>query len=127
MNEEERTGGPFAALGIEPTLELARVKRAYFEAVARTPPYRDAAAFARVRTAYEQLKRPGGLEAAYLSAPLASSRELSALREHYVKVLAEAGQRASGRRAIEQRAPAFIEAAASTSLAAFIAARRRRD
>jgi hypothetical protein len=121
MNSPPDPNDPFATLGLEPTLQPARVKRAYFEAVVRTPPYRDAPAFARVRAAYEALIRPGGLEAAYLAAPLALGRELSALRARYAPALAEARQRASARREGDERLPAFLEAAASTPLEAFIA------
>ena len=113
---------PFRVLGLEPTLEPARVKRAYFAAVARTPPYRDAEAFARVRAAYETLVRPGGLEAAFLAAPLVASGELSALRQRYATPLAEARQREIARTERAERLPDFIAAAAATPLTTFIAA-----
>jgi len=109
----------FAALGIEPTLDGARLKRAYFEAVGRTPPHRDAEAFRRVRAAYEALSRPGGIEAAYLSAAGASEREIAVVRARYAPLLAEARERIRARRAEQQRVPAFIEAASSSTLAAF--------
>src|SRR6185503_20684653 len=61
---------PFALLGMAPTLDLAAVKRAYFDALARHPPHVDSAGFQQVRGAYEALTRPGGLAAAYLASPV---------------------------------------------------------
>jgi len=112
---------PFSVLGIEPTLDASRVKRAYFEAVARTPPHRDAEAFRRVRTAYEALGRAGALEAAYLAAAIDVPRELAPLRERLAPALGQARERAAGQREREQRVAAFVDAASSSTLAAFIA------
>ena len=62
--------GPFAVLGVAPTLDGATVKRAYFAALARHPPHQDAEGFQRVRSAYEALSSPGALAAAYLASPM---------------------------------------------------------
>ena len=112
---------PFAVLGIEPTLDSARVKRAYFEAVARTPPHRDAETFRRVRAAYEALGRAGGLQTAYLSAPIDLAHELAPLRERYAVALAQARDEVSRQREREQRVTTFVDAASSSTLAVFIA------
>jgi hypothetical protein len=119
MNGSTPLSEAFAALGIEPTLDPLSVKRAYFAAVAQTPPYRDALAFGRIRSAYEALMQPGGLEAAYLLAPLDAARETAGLRERYGSALAEARQRIASQHADEQKVQAFV-AAATTTLSAFL-------
>lgn len=126
MSDPAPPSDAFATLCIEPTLDPLRVKRAYFAAVARTPPYRDAAGFARVRGAYEALMQPGGLEAAYLLAPVDATRETAALRKRYGAALEEARKRALARQAGEQKRQAFI-AAASTGLSAFLERLPRRS
>jgi len=52
---------PFAVLGIAPTESLAEVKRAYFAMLSKHPPHSDPVGFHRVRSAYEQLMKPGAL------------------------------------------------------------------
>jgi curved DNA-binding protein CbpA len=64
------TADPFRVLGLDPTLDRAAIKRAYFAAVQRTPPHSDPEAFRRVRTAYEQLQSPSQVQTAYLQGPL---------------------------------------------------------
>jgi hypothetical protein len=81
-------GGPFAVLGIAPTLDAAVVKKAYFAALAAHPPHRDPEGFARVRAAYEALSVPGALAAAYLASPLDLDGELSRYRERFDAALA---------------------------------------
>ena len=61
---------PFMVLGIAPTLDGRAIKRAYFEAVKRTPPHVDAAAFQRLRAAYESVSDGTQLMAAYCRAAL---------------------------------------------------------
>jgi len=62
--------GPFAVLGIAPTLDLGAVKRAYFAALPRHPPHADPAGFARLRGAYDALQSPTARASLTLSAPL---------------------------------------------------------
>lgn len=52
---------PFAVLGIAPTESLADVKRAYFAVLSKHPPHSDPVGFHRVRSAYDQLLKPGAL------------------------------------------------------------------
>jgi curved DNA-binding protein CbpA len=46
---------PFGVLRISPTLELAPIKRAYFDALKDRPPHGDPARFRELRSAYEAL------------------------------------------------------------------------
>lgn len=72
---------PFATLGIAATSDMARVKQAYFAALAKHPPHSDPEGFRRLRQAYEALMRPGALRAAYLHAPLDLNAELAAYED----------------------------------------------
>ena len=72
---------PFGVLGIAPTRDMAVIKRAYFAALKLHPPHKDAAAFQRLRTAYETLSSPAKLAAAYLGAPIDAKAELAAYAE----------------------------------------------
>jgi len=74
---------PFATLGIAPTLDPARVKQAYFTALAKHPPHRDPEGFGRVRAAYEALSSPASRAAAYLASPLDLEAELARYRERF--------------------------------------------
>lgn len=68
---------PFATLGIAPTQSMAAVKQAYFAALARHPPQKDPEGFQRLRRAYEELTRPGGLRAAFMNTPVDVPAELA--------------------------------------------------
>jgi hypothetical protein len=59
---------PFSILGIDPTLDAATVKRAYFQQLTLHPPHKDPEGFRCLRAAYEVLRQPSGLAAAYLEA-----------------------------------------------------------
>ena len=67
---------PFAALGLEPTLDPLQVKRAYFAALQRHPPHADPEGFRRIRDAYEALSAPAALEQAYSRHPVDLDAEL---------------------------------------------------
>lgn len=69
---------PFSVLEIAPTLDQARVKRAYFSELQKHPPHTDPEGFRRLRTAYEALTRPGALPLAFISAPFDVAAELDA-------------------------------------------------
>ena len=103
-------------LGIPPTLDRAAVKRAYFDALSRCPPHRDAEAFARVRGAYEALTRPGGLEAAWLLLPVDFEAEAAPIRDRYDAALDQARQRARERREGELIVSRFVERASTSSM-----------
>jgi hypothetical protein len=82
---------PFTVLGLPaPTLDEAEVRRAYFAAVQRHPPHRDADAFRRVRAAYESLATPVGRAAAMLMAPLDVGASLAPLRRRFDEAVARA-------------------------------------
>jgi len=91
--EHEPSSDPFAILGIAPTCDRGVVKRAYFEAVKRTPPHGDATAFRRLRSAYEALSSPRGLANAWLCAPLDSDHELQRWDARFAPRLADARTR----------------------------------
>lgn len=108
---------PFDVLGIAPTRESARVKRAYFAALVKHPPHQDPEGFRRLRAAYELLSKPGGLSTAFVAAPLEVAAELAqwnaTWRESIDRATAEV--RAAG----EQRVAAkrFVERVSRLSLA----------
>jgi hypothetical protein len=81
---------PFEVLGIEPTLDVAAIRRAYFRAVTAHPPHADAKAFRRVRDAYERLATPAAAAAAFLAAPIDAPAALSPLRRRFDEALARA-------------------------------------
>jgi curved DNA-binding protein CbpA len=100
---------PFALLGLEPTLDAAAVKRAYFAALARHPPHQDAEGFQRVRGAYEALSSPGGLAAAYLASPM-NVRELAdEARARFDVAMQRASAAALAARAEEESLAQFLE------------------
>ncbi|KIG16178.1 hypothetical protein DB30_04896 [Enhygromyxa salina] len=69
---------PFRVLGLEPTLERAAIKRAYFGLLRHHSPHADPEGFRRIRDAYEQLSGDG-LAAAWSVAELDLERELQAI------------------------------------------------
>lgn len=93
---------PFEALGLAPTLDPGGVKRAWFAALARHPPHADVEGFRRVRAAYEELTRPGGLAAAFMSHPPDFDAELARLaarvEPRLAAIKAESAGRAAGTR-----------------------------
>ena len=100
---------PFATLGLAPTTELGQVKRAWFSALPKHPPEADPDGFRRLRDAYEQLIRPGGLMAAYAAAPVdlaAVSAQYEARFESAIQAAASAVvERQSTSQAVQQ----FVE------------------
>ena len=61
---------PFAVLGLSPTLDLQKVKQAYFQGLNQHPPHSDPVGFRALRAAYEALDHPERLCKAYLETPL---------------------------------------------------------
>jgi curved DNA-binding protein CbpA len=100
---------PFAVLGVEPTLDAATVKRAYFAALARHPPHQDAQGFQRVRGAYEVLSAPGGLAAAYLASPMNVRRLADEARERFDAAMERASAAALATRAEGETLAQFLE------------------
>lgn len=74
---------PFSILGIDPTLDVATVKRAYFQQLTLHPPQKDPEGFRHLRAAYEMLKQPGGLAAAYLEAGVDLEAALVPYRQRF--------------------------------------------
>jgi curved DNA-binding protein CbpA len=100
---------PFAILGLEPTLDAAAVKRAYFAALARHPPHQDAERFQRVRGAYEALSSPGGLAAAYLASPMDVRKLADEARARFDAAMQRASAAALAARAEEETLAQFLE------------------
>lgn len=74
---------PFSILGIDPTLDATAVKHAYFQKLTLHPPQKDPAGFRYLRAAYETLKQPGGLAAAYLEAEVDVGAALVPYRQRF--------------------------------------------
>lgn len=115
---------PFVVLGLAPTLDLARVKRAWFAALKLHPPHKDAGAFRRIRDAYEALEAPGGLESAYARAPIDLDQELRALGERLDAPLAAALAEVRRGVQVERRRRRFVETYSRLSLAEAVARSR---
>lgn len=101
--------GPFAVLGLAPTLDVATVKRAYFAALARHPPHQDAEGFQRVRSAYEALSSPGALAAAYLASPMNVQELADEARERFDAAMQRASEAVLAMRAEEETVTQFLE------------------
>lgn len=98
-----------AVLGLPPTLNLAAVKRAYFDALARHPPHQDPEGFQRVRSAYEVLTRPGALAAAYLTSPVDVRRLAEEASARFDAALKKASEAALTTRQREEAVAQFVE------------------
>ena len=81
---------PYAILGLAPTLDAGKIKRAYFAAIAKSPPHVDAEAFRRVRQAYETLLAEDRRARAFLAAPIDEASELAAFDARWAARLAAA-------------------------------------
>ena len=81
---------PFSILEIEPTLDVAAVKRAYFRQLTLHPPHKDSEGFRCVRAAYEVLKQPSGLAAAYLEAGVDLEAAMAPYRQRFDAAFLEA-------------------------------------
>ncbi len=68
---------PFDVLGIGATFDLQVIKRAYFAAIAKTPPHVDPAKFRQTRDAYELLLSDETRVLAFLRVPV-KAEEMSA-------------------------------------------------
>jgi|GEM_PF-1714503 len=81
---------PFSVLELQPTLDAAAVKRAYYKQLGLHPPHSDPEGFRILRAAYEALSAPGALAAAYLNAPFNLAPALAAYEETLGAALATA-------------------------------------
>jgi curved DNA-binding protein CbpA len=99
----------FAVLGLEPTLDPAAVKRAYFAALARYPPHQDAEGFQRVRAAYEALSSSGALAAAYLASSVNVRKLADEARERFDAAMQRASEAVLAVRVEEETLTQFLE------------------
>ncbi len=106
----------FAILGLSPTMDAARIKRAYFAALQRHPPHADAEEFRQVREAYERLASPEGRLGAYLDAPIDVDAAAAPFESVAAALTRIAAQRLETETAAAKRA-ATIEALSRATLA----------
>lgn len=69
---------PFDVLGIPATLDLQTIKRAYFSAIAKTPPHADPPKFRQIRDSYESLLSEEKRVLAFLRQPIRADEEVAA-------------------------------------------------
>jgi hypothetical protein len=112
----------FAILSILPTLDLSEIKRAYFTAVAKSPPHVDPARFRRIRDAYEALAPLEARARAFLEAPVDATAAVASYKARYAGRLHELRNEALSRRHAAGRVRCFAEFAATTSLSEAIRA-----
>jgi len=115
---------PFAVLGIPATLDLGQVKRAWFRALPRHPPHQDPDGFRRLRAAYEELTRPGGLAMAFAASPIDTAATLAHWNERFearIVRLTEDARRAEADSTVIAR---FVDATSRISFAEALAASR---
>ncbi len=96
-------------LNLAPTLDRGALKRAYFAELAKHPPHSDAEGFRRLRTAYEALSAPGGLERAFATAPPDLGALLAGYRARFDDALATAATTALEEGTQTERVRAFVE------------------
>lgn len=103
------TENAFVVLGIAPTIDVSLIKRAYFAALAKTPPHVDPEGFRRLRKAYDELLLPATRALAFLRAPADDQPELAHWEERFGARVRHA--QAEGRRAAlaSKAADRFIE------------------
>jgi hypothetical protein len=90
MSGNDREPSPFVVLGIEPTLDIAAIKRAYFALLTKHPPHRDQEGFKRIRAAYEALGSFGDVVSFVLRHAVDPAKELPTYRERHDAPLARA-------------------------------------
>jgi len=117
--ESPNTSNPFLELGLAPTLEVGRIKRAYFAAVARHQPHQNAQAFQRIREAYEKLLRPGDRALAYLSAEIAAEEQAECASPYDQRIDA-ARSAATSARVDREKIDRFVALAETSSLARMV-------
>ena len=113
---------PFAVLGITPTLDPGKVKRAWFAGLARHPPHDDSAAFRRLRSAYEALTRPGGLVLAFAASPIDSVAELARWNDRFAAAVASAAEEAEQANTKAMAVTRFVERLSKLTLVEAITA-----
>jgi curved DNA-binding protein CbpA len=83
---------PFEVLGLEPTLDHAAIKRAYFTLLPRHAPHADPDGFRRLRDAYETLTGPELIEV-WATANVDVERQLDRIERELGPRIADAKQR----------------------------------
>lgn len=99
----------FAVLALSPTLDAGAIKRAYFSALAKTPPHVDPEGFRRLRQAYEQLSDPAQRTLAFLRAPADSSAELARWEARWGERVTSASQAVKQRQQASHAVALFVE------------------
>ena len=113
---------PFASLGIEPTLDPAQVKRAYFAALQRHPPHADPEGFRRIRDAYEALATPAALARAYSDRPVDLEAELRKWEDQFAASIAAVTRAREERERSSEAIQRFVEELSGRTLAEAVAA-----
>ncbi len=99
---------PYFVLGLESTLDVARIKRAYFSALSRTPPHIDPEGFRRLRAAYEALTDEKTRTLRFLQTPPDAAGELERFERTWGKRIAEARARAQREQEASRAVERFI-------------------
>ncbi len=99
---------PFGVLGLPPTLDPARIKRAYFAALAKTPPHQDGDGFRKLRKAYEQLTQPGSLALAFLRASGDPATDIAQWEGRFLTRVNEAREASQATRLASRATEEFI-------------------
>jgi hypothetical protein len=95
MTREDPHLSPFGILGIEPTLDVAAIKRAYFALLTKHPPHQDQEGFKRIRGAYEALGNLADVVSFVLRQAPPEALLLQGYRERHDTALAQARQSAA--------------------------------
>lgn len=95
MSWDDGQESPFKVLGIQPTLDLAAIKRAYFALLTKHTPHQDQEGFKRIRAAYEALGSFGEVVAFVLRHAPDPAHELPTYRERHDAALAHARETAA--------------------------------
>jgi len=107
---------PFVTIGSPPTLDVTLIKRAYFAALAKTPPHSDPEGFRRLRAAYESLTDDKARALAFLRAPFDSARELMLFEATWGPRIAAVRERAARAQEEAHAVEGFVEHISRISL-----------
>ena len=116
------TEDPYLVLALAPTLDAAKIKRAYFAAIAKSPPHVDATAFRRVRQAFEALLDDDARVLAFLRAPIDERSALAAFEACWAERLEAAPREAASSTESPDTVRRFIDRIARLEFADFVGA-----
>ena len=116
MSHSDNERDPFAQLGLQPTLDINAIKRAYFSRLSNAPPQaRGGVEFRALRTAYEALSTRETRLLAFLRAP-PSAEERQAFERAHGERLAATRKVAAAAATTKERLERFIQIYSSSSL-----------